>query len=253
MPEIEHGSSLPGASGYSALRPSELPSRSAGGFRNRRVRTHAPERHERPSGRPIGEGAGRSAGARQETALRARSASIAPSSSERFPPGRRKESGEHTYEPLRATASPEHIYENINVRAHTPPTEPRSDIASLGSTGEEPHYEFAPREPASEEHIYDVVGSAGDYELPVPAGLGSLSRLGEYLASSLEGDKIPHELKDDLQTALVYSKQLDQDIGRAATLLDKMDAPGGALTESERQEVNSLVGSNKHNLALVQA
>ena len=32
-----------------------------------------------------------------------------------------------------------------------------------------------------------------------------------------------------------------------------MNAPGGVLSESERQEVHSLIGSNKHNLAVVQA
>ena len=307
MPKIERGSSPSGASGYNALRPPELPSRPAGGFRNRRVRTHAPGRHERPSGRPIGEGAGRSDGARQKAALSARSVSVAPSSSERFPPGRRKESGEHTYEPLRPTAPPEHVYQELDVRTRTSLAEPRGDIAPPDSTDEEPHYEFAPsdfadeephyevaptdstgeephyevaptdstgeephyevaptefgehtyeplRATASPEHVYQEIGVRAHtpYETPVPSGLGSLDRLGVYLVNGLEGDKIPYELKDDLQTALVYSKQLDQDIGRAVTLLDKMNAPGGALTESERREVNSLIGSNKHNLALVQ-
>ena len=56
-----------------------------------------------------------------------------------------------------------------------------------------------------------------------------------------------------MQTAVVYAQQLDQDIGRAATLLDKLNDPGGTLTESERQEVNSLVASNKHNLKVVQS
>ena len=74
-----------------------------------------------------------------------------------------------------------------------------------------------------------------------------------YLVNGLENGTIPQELKDDLQTAVVYAKQLDQDIGRAATLLGKLDAPGGKLTEPERQEVQSLVASNKHNLGVVQA
>ena len=118
--------------------------------------------------------------------------------------------------------------------------------------GEEPHYEFAPRDPASGEQIYDSPRDSA-YETPAPSGLGSLNRLGVYLVNGLERGTIPGELKDDLQNALVYAKQLDEDIGRAATLLDKLNVPGGALTESERQEVNSLVASNKHNLAAVQA
>ena len=333
MPEIERGSSPSGASAYNALRPPELPARPAGGFRNRRVRAHTAERHERLWGRPVGEAALRLAGARQKTELSARAISVAPSSSERILPGRHKASGEHAYEPLRVTASPQHVYEKINVRALTPsaaphrgiapsesaaeephyefapqepefgpdeephyefaPQEPRArshttssprknpragepapepavdepvhDVpppessleepyreSALGETdGEEPHYEFAPREPAVGEHIYDTPWSTV-YESPAPSGLGSLNGLGVYLVNGLEAGTIPDELKDDLQTALVYAKQLDQDIGRAATLLGKLDAPGGALTESERQEVNSLVASNKHNLALVQ-
>ena len=123
----------------------------------------------------------------------------------------------------------------------------------LGETdGEEPRYEFAPLEAEGGEHIYDSPRNA-IYESPAPSGLGSLNGLGVYLVNGLERGTIPGELKDDLQTALVYAKQLDQDIGRAATLLDKLNAPGGALTESERHEVNSLVASNKHNLAVVQS
>ena len=292
MPEIERGSSPSGASGYSALRPPELPSRQVGSFRNRRARTHTAERHEHLWGRPIGEAALRLAEAKQKIDLSARGISVAPSSSERLLPGRRTASGEHTYANLPVTASPEHVYEKLDVRGHTLPPEPRRDIAPSDSAGEEPHYEFDPqgspgpiydfpplespleepygesapggiadeeqhhefahRKPAAEEHIYDDPRNTGIYESPVPSGLGSLSRLGAYLVNGLEGDTIAYELKDDLQTALVYSKQLDQDIGRAATLLDKMNAPGGALSESERHEVNSLIGSNKHNLALVQ-
>ena len=293
MPEIERGSSSSGASAYSALRPPELPARPAGGFRNRSVRAHTAERHERLWGRPIGEAALRLAGARQRTELSARAISVAPSTSERIPPGRRKASGEHTYKPLRPTASPQHVYEQINVRALTPSADPHRGIAPLESAGEEPHYEFAPQEPPVEEPHYEFAPqeppveephyefapqeppveephyefapgepAAGEhiydnprnqiYETPAPSGLGSLSGLGVYLVNGLEAGTIPDELKDDLQTALVYSKQLDQDIDRAVTLLDKMNAPGGALTESERLEVNSLIGSNKHNLALVQ-
>ena len=143
----------------------------------------------------------------------------------------------------------EHVYDS-------PPTEsPLEDSyrgSALGETGgEEPHYEFAPREPGSGEHIYDHPRD-GVYETPAPSGLGSLNGLGVYLVNGLESGKIPDDLKDDLQTALVYAKELDQDIGRAATLLGKMDAPGGALTESERHEANSLIASNKHNLAVIQ-
>ena len=144
----------------------------------------------------------------------------------------------------------EHVYDS------PPPESPLEDSyrgsARGESDGEEPHYEFAPREPGSGEHIYDYPRD-GVYETPAPSGLGNLNGLGVYLVNGLESGKIPDDLKDDLQTALVYAKDLDQDIGRAATLLGKMDAPGGALTESERHEANSLIASNKHNLAVIQA
>ena len=294
MPEIERGSSPSGASGYRALRASELPAGPEGGFRNRGVRTDAAERHESLWGRPIGEAAVRLAEAGHRTELSARAISVAPPSSERFPPGRRTASGEHIYQSLQITESPEHVYEKLHVRAHTPSADPHRGIAPSEAAGEEPHYEFAPqeppveepdydfpppdspleesygefvlgesdgeeghyefapRDPAAEEHIYDTPWESV-YESPAPSGLGNLNGLGVYLVNGLESGKIPDELKDDLQTALVYAKQLDEDIGRAATLLDKLNDPGGALTESERQEVNSLIASNKHNLAVVQA
>ena len=308
MPDIERGSSPSGASGYNALRPPELPARPVGGFRNRSVRTHTAEQHERPWGGPIGEGAPRLAGARQKTGLRDRAVSAAAPSSERLLPGRRQASGEHTHEPLRVTESPEHVHEKLDVRAHPPPLEPHRGLAPSEAAGEGPHYEFAPEEPPGEEphyefdpqgppvegpvydfpppespfeesyggsvpgetdgeephyefdprlaaageHIYDTVRN-DVYESPAPSGLGSLNRLGVYLANGLEGGTIPHELKGDLQTALVHAQQLDKDIGRAATLLDKLNVPDGALNESERQEVNSLIGSNKHNVAVVQS
>ena len=216
------------------------------------MRADTTRRHERLWGRPSGEDALRLAGARQNAGLSARAISVAPSSSERFLPDRRTASGEHTYEPLRVTESPQHVYEQLNVRVHTPPADPHRGIAPSESPGEEPHYELAPREPEGGEHIYDNPRD-GVHETPALSGLGSLSGLGVYLVNGLEGGTIPAELKDDLQTALVYAKQLDQDIGRAATLLDKLNEPGGTLTESERQEVQSLVASNKHNLAVVQS
>ena len=280
MPDIERGSSPSEASGYNALRPPELPSRPVGGFGNRRVSTQAAGQHERLWGRPVGEDALRLAGARQRTDLRARSVSVAPSSSGRLLPGRRQESGEHTYETLQPTASSRHIYEQLSVRARTPSADPEQGVAPsdsaveephhefgpqeaadeepyggsmIGEAGsEEPHYEFAPLDSADEEHIYDVPRKSDDYETPAPSGLGSLNRLGVYLVNGLQDESIPYELKDDLQTAVVYAKQLDQDIGRAATLLGKLDEPGGRLSESERQEVQSLVASNKHNLGVVQ-
>ena len=266
MPDIGRGSSPSGASGYNALRPPELPARPVGGFRNRSVRTHTAEQHERPWGGPIGEGAPRLAGARQKTGLRDRAVSAAAPSSERLLPGRRQASGEHTHEPLRVTESPEHVHEKLDVRAHPPPLEPHRGLAPSEAADEGPHYEFAPEEPPGEEphyefdprlaaageHIYDTVRN-DVYESPAPSGLGSLNRLGVYLVNGLEGGTIPHELKGDLQTALVHAQQLDKDIGRAATLLDKLNVPDGALNESERQEVNSLIGSNKHNVAVVQS
>ena len=184
------------------------------------------------------------------------------------------------YEPLRETTSPEHVYERLNVGARaasadphgeivppqSPDEEPHYEFGPLEAQTEEPHYEFGPLEPqddephyefapgesAAGEHIYEEPRNAV-YERPAPSGLGSLSGLSTYLVNGLEGGTIPNELKDDLQTAVVYAKQLDQDIGRAATLLDKLNEPGGSLTESERHEVQSLVASNKHNLSVAQA
>ena len=279
MSEIERGSLPSEVSGYNALRPPELPSRPVGGLRGRSV-THTHEQHERRWGRPVGEAALRLAGAMQKTELRARAISVAPSGSGRFLPGGHQESGERTYQNLQPTASAEHVYDKTNHGVHglaapayeetDPPDfageephyefdpeatsvkEPDYDFPPLESPPEEPHYEFAPIDRTAEEHVYDTIRSSDVYEAPAPSGLGSLHGLGTYLVNGLDSGTIPDELKDDLQTALVYSKQLDQDIGRAAALLGKLDAPGGALTESERKEVLSLVASNKHNLARVQ-
>ena len=366
MPEIEQGSS-PTRAGYNALRPPELPARPEGGFRNRSVRPHSSERHERLQERPVGEAALRLAAQRQRIPLSARAIAVAPSP-QRFLPAMQRVSGGHTYErlrdtasphhvyqrlnappntpayePLRHTASPQHVYQPLNAPPNTPAYEPLRDTASpqhvyqplnappntpaadphggiarqepageephyefgpqnpedeephyefgpqdpqdeephyefgpaveepgndfppsdsplegshgesaLGETGEEPHYEFDPQGPGAREHIYDTARN-NDYESPAPAGLGSLNSMGVYLVNGLESGTIPQELKGDMQTALVYAQQLDKDIGRAATLLDKLNNPGGTLTESERQEVNSLIGSNKHNLAVVQS
>ena len=238
------------------------------------MRTHAAERREQPWGRPIGEAALRLAGAKQKTALAARTVSVAPSSSERFLPRLHEESGEHIYQSLLDTESPEHIYEKLNVRVQSPgedhhgvappesePEEPHYEFGPQEPPDEEPHYEFGPQEPPDEEPHYEFAPAVGehtyenwanDYETPAPSALGSINGLGVYLVNGLEGGKIPNELKDDLQTAVVYAQQLDRDIGRAATLLDKLNEPGGTLTESERQEVNSLIASNKHNLTVVQ-
>ncbi|MCY4059373.1 MAG: hypothetical protein OXG44_15375, partial [Gammaproteobacteria bacterium] len=276
MPEIEQGSSPSRAAGYNALRPPELPARPDGGFRNRSVRTSTAEPHQHLRGRPVSQAALRSAGERQS--LGARAISVPPSSSERFLPRLHEESGEHTYQSLLDTQSPEHVYERLDVRAQSSADfhhgvapsesaveephyefgpqepsveEPHYEFGPQEPSVEEPHYEFAPQESAAGEHIYEDLRS--DYETPVPSGLGSLNNLGAYLVNGLEGGTIPYELKHDLQTAVVYAQQLDQDIGRAATLLDKLNETGGTLTESERQEVNSLIASNKHNLTVVQS
>ena len=247
----------------------------------------ADARHESLWGRPVGGAAPRLAGAQQRPELRARAISVAPSPAARFPSRWREESGEHTYERLQATESPEHVYEQLDVRTRTlsadpergvshsdsaidnpiyqvgpqepAAEEPHYEFGPQGPTDEEPHYEFGPQSPAADEPHYEVApehiyeNPNAIYETPAPSGLGNLNSLGVYLVNGLESGTIPHELKDDLQTAVVYAKQLDQDIGRAATLLDKLNEPGGKLTESERQEVQSLVASNKHNLGVVQA
>ena len=211
----------------------------------------------------------------------------APQSEAARPAASGREPGEGVYQGLGAT-DPEHVYADLNARA--PSAGPQPDADPWESSAEEPHYEFGPqerpdpdadlpvleppfegsygdslfgddgqqpselglRDPTTGEPIYDVPQSTV-YETPTPPALGSLDRLGAYLVNSLEGGTIPRELKDDLQTAVVYAKQLDQDIGRAATLLGKLDAPGGTLTASERQEVQSLIASNKHNLNVVHA
>ena len=174
---------------------------------------------------------------------------------------------ENKYESLQTRESTEPVYEKLDPSTRAPAEEPHYEFGPLESTAEEthyefgpsestaeePHYEFAPQESTEGEHIYETLGRLPDYESPAPSGLGSLRGMGVYLVNGLESGKVPGELKDDLQTALVYAKQLDQDIGRAAVMLGKLDEPGGALTESERQEVNSLIASNKHNVAVIQA
>ncbi len=161
----------------------------------------------------------------------------------------------HPDEPHYEFAPPGHPdAEPVDAAGVSRPTSPLDEPhgESLAEAGtEEPHYEFAPQDPTTGEHVYDTIEDS-DYEPPAPSGLGSVNGLGVYLDNGLERGTIPETLKTDLQTALVYAKQLDQDIGRVATLLGKLDAPRGALTVSEGREVQSLIAANKHNLALVQ-
>ena len=79
---------------------------------------------------------------------------------------------------------------------------------------------------------------------------GPVHRLGNYVANEIERGNLPPALADDLQTAVVYAEQLDRDIGRACHLLEQSQAQ--PLTDAERRELSSLVGANKHNLALLQ-
>ena len=79
---------------------------------------------------------------------------------------------------------------------------------------------------------------------------GPVQRLGDLAASQFERGNLPPNLAEDVQTAVAYAEQLDRDIGRACDLLDKSEAQ--PLTDAERHELSSLVGANKHNLALLQ-
>ena len=79
---------------------------------------------------------------------------------------------------------------------------------------------------------------------------GPVQRLGDLAADQIERGDLPPDLAEDLQTAVAYAEQLDRDIGRACHLLDKSEAQ--PLTDAERHELSSLVGANKHNLALLQ-
>ena len=79
---------------------------------------------------------------------------------------------------------------------------------------------------------------------------GPVHRLGNYVANQIERGSLPPALADDLQTAVAYAGQLDTDISRACSLLEQSQAR--PLTDAERHELSSLVGANKHNLALLQ-
>ena len=80
--------------------------------------------------------------------------------------------------------------------------------------------------------------------------MGNISRFSTYLANNVERGRISRDLLPDFETAVTFANQVDKDILRASVLLDKSEHT--PLTEAERTEVNTLMGSNQHNLALVQ-
>ena len=83
-----------------------------------------------------------------------------------------------------------------------------------------------------------------------PLALGPLDRLKDLVNDQIERGGVPPALAEDLKTAVTYAEQLDRDIVRAKHLLDR--SPDHSLTDAERRELSSLVGTNKHNLALLQ-
>ena len=90
-------------------------------------------------------------------------------------------------------------------------------------------------------------GTVGGEESPV---LGPANRFGEFAAALIERGNLPPNVTEDLKTSVGFAEQLDRDIVRACDLLDASeDKP---LTDTERRELTSLLGANKHNLALLQ-
>ena len=79
---------------------------------------------------------------------------------------------------------------------------------------------------------------------------GPVHRLGNHVVNQINRGNLPPELREDLQTAVVYAEQLERDIDRTGILLEQSQAQ--PLTDAERRELSSLVGANKHNLALLQ-
>lgn len=97
---------------------------------------------------------------------------------------------------------------------------------------------------ASRELVYDLSG----------AGTGrGVEKLQRYLVNHLESGKIPHELKEDFETAVLYADRVDRDIADAVSVIDKLNASGSAsLSKDEQTKAQMLLGSNKYNLALIQ-
>ena len=75
------------------------------------------------------------------------------------------------------------------------------------------------------------------YERPLPSAGASLERHGSYLVNSLDEGRIPREMKDDLEAALLYANRLDSDRERLATASAGPD--GASLMAGERDALEA--------------
>lgn len=98
--------------------------------------------------------------------------------------------------------------------------------------------------------------NAAGVQLSQKLALGNIQSLANYLTNATESGDIPSAHTEDLTTAITYAEQLDKDISRAVTLLEKadsLDASGQSLNEGEQRELNTLIESNRHNIQRVHA
>ncbi len=83
------------------------------------------------------------------------------------------------------------------------------------------------------------------------AQVETVENLTNYLTDQVEQGNTPDHLQADFETAIAYAGSVDEDIGRAAVLLGKLDEGGGAGAH-EQVEAQALLAAGKHNLALIQ-
>ena len=101
-------------------------------------------------------------------------------------------------------------------------------LARAGGAADAPQPERGASRPAQAPRLL-----AHDYERTLPSAGDSLGRLGTYLVNSLEEGRIPRELKDDLETALLYANQLDGDRDRLARVSAGPDAASLVAVERD--------------------
>ena len=125
------------------------------------------------------------------------------------------------------------------IRALTSPFHAASPLRARDAAAETPRENPAPAGAAS--------GAAGARET---LATGHAARLGNYLVNCSADGTIPPALRDELQSVVAIAGEVDGDILRAVELLDRSATT--PLSDDERRELSSLVGSNRHNLAVLQ-
>ena len=79
---------------------------------------------------------------------------------------------------------------------------------------------------------------------------GNVALLSNYLVNQADAGRISQAEKRGLEPVISVVAQIDRDLVRAAGLLKQSDAQ--QLTDTERRELSSIVGSHRHNLVVAQ-